>query len=207
MAGGVIGGLIAFAWHAPGGPKTWDDVRSWATFFVLPLGFSVAAYELNLQRRLQFDGQAARQEATDDLLDRQRREMTRTELARQREQAERVTVYWYPSADDLAEVHNKSKRPITRIAAEVTVALPEGGMVTHHANACTKLDSEPAFPTASARPGVMSLIPPGSEGEFRFPYSGDDQDARLLVRFCDDAGQRWQLDHLMHLELVPDNDW
>ena len=205
VVGGVIGGLIGFAWHAPGGPKTWNDVRSWATFVVLVLGFSVAAFELNLQR-VQFARQAARQEVTDDLLDRQRREMTRTELARQREQAERVTVYWYPS-DDLAEVHNKSKRPITRIAAEVTVTLPDGGMVTHHANACTKLDFEPAFPAGSARPGVMSLIPPGSEGEFRFPYSGDDQDARLLVRFCDDAGQRWQLNHLMHLEPAPDNDW
>ena len=61
VAGGVIGGLIGFAWHAPGAPKSWDDVRSWATFVVLVLGFSVAAYELNLQR-LQFARQAERQE-------------------------------------------------------------------------------------------------------------------------------------------------
>lgn len=40
LAAAATGGLIGFAWHAPGRPGTWDDVRNLATFGVVTGGFS-----------------------------------------------------------------------------------------------------------------------------------------------------------------------
>jgi len=44
-------------------------------------------------------------------------------------------------------------------------------------------------------------------GECRFLNYGNHEHARLVVRFYDDAGKRWQLDHYMHLEPAPDDSW
>ncbi len=210
VAGGVIGGLIGFAWHAPGGPKTWNDVRSWATFVVLVLGFSVAAFELNLQR-VQFARQAARQEVTDDLLERQRREIIQTELARQRKQAERVTVEWVKAPGyglTEARINNGSHRPITKIAAGIAIPLPDGGVETQGSDGWTLFDSLGQERHASrTQRDVLSVILAKEMGLCSFRHGGGQKDARLLVRFCDDAGQRWQLDNDMHLEAAPDSDW
>lgn len=212
VAGGVIGGLIGSAWPEHGRMTTWGDVRAWATFVVLVLGFSVAAYELNLQR-VQFARQAARQEPADDLLERQRREMTQTEMARQRKQAERVTVYWIRSgagayAETQARVINASRRPITKIAAGVRVPLPDGGMETHTAAGWALTDDHgQTLPSKLAAPGVLSVITPGATGLCNLLHGGDHNDGRLVVRFIDDAGTRWQLDHYMHLEPAPEDGW
>ena len=206
VVGGVIGGLIGFAWHAPGGPKTWNDVRSWATFVVLVLGFSVAAFELNLQR-VQFARQAARQEVTDDLLERQRREIMQTELARQREQAEHIALTWVKpmgSTGTDAKVCNDSRRPITTITARVVVRLPDGGLSTHSAAGWTLIGDQSRFPPEL---DYLPVITPGAAAEFHLPHGGDGAAPRLVARFDDDAGRRWQLDNYMHLEPAPDNDW
>jgi hypothetical protein len=209
VAGSVLGGLIGFAWHAPGRPSTWEDVRNWVTFGVLVLGFSVAAYELNLQR-VQFARQAARQEARDDLLEGQRREMAQTELARQREQAENVTVEWEApprSAETKGKVINLSPRPITKIAAGVTFPLPDGGTETNTAGPWTFFLDHRHEKSVPAESGVLTALRPNAMGVCSLLHGGDREKARLVVRFYDDAGRRWQLDHYMHLEPAPDDGW
>jgi hypothetical protein len=179
------------------------------TLAVLVGGFSVAAYELNLQR-IQFTRQADRQEASDDLLDRQRREMTQTEMARQREQAEHVNIEWvtFPGrADTEGTVTNNSRRPITKIAAGVAVPLPDGGTETHSAAGWQLYNDQSTFTTGPAASGVLPVITPGETAACSLTHGGDGEGARLLVRFYDDAGRRWQLDHYMHLEPAPDDGW
>ena len=206
VVGGVIGGLVGSAWPEHGRMTTWGDVRAWATFVVLVLGFSVAAYELNLQR-IQFARQAARQEASDDLIERQRREMTQTEMVRQRDQAEDIAVEWQiplGSTATVGRVRNASRRPITKIAAWVAVPLPNGGTDSHGADRWTV--SVQGRPTAGgSESGVLSVLAPGAEGRCVLPHGSDGEDARLVVRFSDDAGRRWELDDYMHLEPAPDD--
>jgi hypothetical protein len=125
VAGGVIGGVIGFVWHAPGRPATWEDIRNWATFVVLVLGFTVAAYELNLQRR-QFAEEARRNRGRDDLLDRQRRELQQTERLRQRMQAERIMLKVATDSD--AYVYNNSRRPIRDVTCGIESRMPDGDM-------------------------------------------------------------------------------
>lgn len=119
LAGGVVGGLIGFAWHAPARPATWSDIRDWATAAAVVLGFPALLYQLNLQR-LQFADEARRNLARDDLLDRQRRELEQRERLRNREQAEEVNLRWLPSDQaSTADVTNGSRRPIRDVACQL----------------------------------------------------------------------------------------
>ena len=47
----VIGGALGFAWHAPGHPSTWTDVRTWAGFGIVIIGAAIALTQMDLQRR------------------------------------------------------------------------------------------------------------------------------------------------------------
>jgi hypothetical protein len=38
----VIGGVIGFAWPAPGHPTTWTDIRTWVCFAVATIGVTIA---------------------------------------------------------------------------------------------------------------------------------------------------------------------
>jgi hypothetical protein len=131
LAGGVIGGLIGFVWHAPGRPTTWSDVRDWATAVAIVLGLPALLYQLNLQR-LQFADEAKRNVARDDLLDRQRRELQQSERLRDRVQAEGVDLTWHDiarrraatgdvttSQASTARVTNNSRRPIRDVACQL----------------------------------------------------------------------------------------
>jgi hypothetical protein len=57
--------------------------------------------------------------------------------------------------------------------------------------------------------GQAQLIRAGQTFGFRFPFPFvDHPDARMKVRFTDDAGLHWQIDHDMHLEkLEHRDDW
>jgi hypothetical protein len=214
LAGGVIGGLIGYKWHAPGRPSTWANIRAWATLAVLVLGFTVAAYELNLQRR-QFADQARRSIARDDLLDRQRRELQDREQLRQREQAEEINLTWTRDGPgSFAQVINDSRRPIRDITCQIKPST----------------DSKPPVPAERAAemvcapritPGDAWMMPPDGvpEGDyvpvirgsrragFGFISIKPEQDgSRLLTRFTDDAGLHWELDNYLHLERIPGRD-
>ena len=129
-AGCVLGGFIGFIWHAPGRASTWTDVRGWATFAVVVLGFLVAGYELDLQRR-QFAEQAKRNKPRDALLDGQLREVEQRELARERDQADAVDLdQWHPKnvlvlsnplihPGTILMAYDKSTRPVRDVACRV----------------------------------------------------------------------------------------
>jgi hypothetical protein len=119
LAVATAGAAFGFAWHAPGRPSTWADIRSWGTFAAVVLGFTVAALELNLQRHT-FETEARRNVARDELLDQQRRELGDAQRLREREQAEGIDLTYddmqAEQGKSLAVVINDSRRPIYDIA-------------------------------------------------------------------------------------------
>ena len=78
-----------------------------------------------------------------------------------------------------------------------STATARGPFFFHHT------DDEPV----PAVPGPLATLRPEAKGECSFLHHGDREDARLVIRFHDDAGKRWQVDHYMHLELAPDDEW
>jgi hypothetical protein len=214
-AGGVIGGIIGFAWHAPGRSTTWGDIRDWATAAAVVLGFPALLYQLNLQR-LQFAGEAKRNIARDDLLDHQRRELQRNEHLRQREQAEAVDLIWSAGGQNAsaAEVTNGFRRPISNVACQLDRG--HGRMLRPervNEMAYYAASGLPAGPVP-AREGVtenwrVANIRPGRQFIYVFGVSRNvDPTYLLLVRFTDDAGLHWELDHHLHLMRLDDrSDW
>jgi hypothetical protein len=219
LAGGAIGGLIGFAWHAPGHPSTWDDIRSWATLAVLVLGFTVAAYELNLQRR-QFADQARRSIGRDALLDGQLRELQqRAELTR-REQAEAIGLglgQTSPSVSGgtpeyLATVQNGSRRLIRDVTCRL---LPGDHRDAQSAKTVGQLanagSASPIAPPTliNTRPGHHArIIRSGQTCGFAFNCEpATAPDAQVIARFTDDAGIHWQISPDLHLEDLDQRDW
>lgn len=212
-AGCILGGFIGFIWHAPGRASTWADARGWATFVVVVLGLSVAAYELNLQRR-QFAEEAKRNTARDDLLDRQRHELQVQERLREREQAERVDLTWSNSASgSYAELVNDSRRPLRDVACQFE---PGQGRAPVHAERAGELKPYTRDGTTGwipvKRGGVngwrLPTVRGGGRAGFDVPARRDQNGGRLTVRFADDVGLLWQLDHDLHLvRLDSRDDW
>jgi len=55
---------------------------------------------------------------------------------------------------------------------------------------------------------VIQVIRPQEIADCLFePYQIQGETRRLVVRFHDDAGRRWQLDEFMHLERAPNDGW
>jgi hypothetical protein len=213
VVGGVVGGLIGFVWHAPGRPSTWADVRDWATAVAIVLGFPTLLYQLNLQR-LQFAGEAKRNIARDDLLDRQRRELQQSERLRNREQAEDADLTWHfeGQASSTANVTNNSRRPIRDVACQFDrghggpLLRPEKvGAITQFSNGTAVLIEATEGVTDRWR---VANIRSGETFVFTFGVSRDSDPAgRILVRFTDDAGLHWELDHHLHLVMLDDREW
>jgi hypothetical protein len=216
LAGGVIGGFIGFAWHAPGRPTTWSDIRDWATAVAIVLGLPALLYQLNLQR-LQFADEAKRNVGRDDLLDRQRRELQQSERLRNREQAEDVNLTWkYDGQASAADVNNGSRRPIRDVACQ----LKQG-----HAGPLLRPEKVSELTRFSGGGPVSEMLVPAEDGVtdgwrvanirsgetfvFKFGVSrrGADSAYLMLVRFTDDAGFHWELDHHLHLMQLDDRDW
>jgi hypothetical protein len=120
LAGALIGIAIGYAVRTPGRASTWSDIRAWATFAVLVAGFSVAAYQLNLQR-LQFAEQSRRSKQRDDLLAGQLRELQQREMSSRRQQAEsvRLTGVAWPDREAVTHLTNESTRPIRDVASRL----------------------------------------------------------------------------------------
>jgi hypothetical protein len=204
-AGAVLGGAAGFLWHAPGRTSTWDDVRSWLTFAVIVLGFTVAAYELNLQRR-QFAEEFSRHAARDELLDGQLRELADRQRSAEREQAESIDLTWNDPDDDrgssVVVVINGSRRPIRSVTC---VVYPESSDRTLPPSGCAEMYPPTherhgwAFPspTGSESPMIYALRAGGRAG-FKFPRSKQEL-LEAEVQFNDDAGLRWVLNNELHL--------
>jgi hypothetical protein len=225
LAGGVIGGLIGFAWHAPGRPSTWADVRDWLTTAAIVLGFPALLYQLNLQR-LQYADEAKRNVGRDDLLDRQRRELQQRAATEERKQADAVEFSWQ-QATPLAEtpeqgpieyvwmgvVRNGSRRPIRDAVCRIQPhpaqdfdwgAQGVGELVNvgmgSNANALVfkapKLGDRVPLIRAGESFGFKTSIPAADHGA-----------ARMKIRFTDDAGMHWDVDPDLHLEKLDARDW
>ena len=139
----VIGGAIGFAWHAPGKPGTWDDIRTWVGFAVVVIGIVIALVQLDMQRRQLagqqsvLEGEVERNKRRDVLLDGQLRELEQRARSLDRQQAE--SIGFRPSSFDervpdsqppmtrnlhMADVQNDSPRPIRDVTCRIE---PEPG--------------------------------------------------------------------------------
>jgi hypothetical protein len=200
----AAGGVIGFILHAPGRPSTWTDARDWLTSAVLILGFPAAVYQLYLQRR-QFADEAKRNAARDDLLDRQRRELQQAEQLRQRAQAEGIRFRWiYGRIGSTAQVENGSRRPIANITCQLD--LDQGGTMLSPRGVSDIVEftggGSATVPAECVSDGCsVAVMRHGDRASFEFEASRRDHpNGRMLVRFTDDAGLHWELDHHGHLE-------
>ena len=201
----MLGGAAGFLWHAPGRGSTWNDVRAWATFAVIVLGFAVAAYELNLQRR-QFAEEFSRRSARDELLDGQLRELADRQRSAEREQAESIDLTWDDLDDDpggsLVVVINGSRRPIRSVRC---VVYPESSDRTLPPSRCAEMNPPTlerggwTFPDPTGAGGSMIYaLRAGGRAGFKFPQSRQEL-LEAEVQFNDDAGLRWVLNNELHL--------
>jgi hypothetical protein len=96
---------------------------------------------------------------------------------------------------------NGSRRPIRDITARIDPA-----------------DGDGLMPPAKARverggakwgnSTVLALIRAGHEGSFYFTVTFTEHpQATILLRFTDDAGLHWQIDHNLHLQKLELRDW
>jgi hypothetical protein len=214
-AGCILGGFIGFVWHAPGRASTWTDARGWATFAVIVLGFLVAGYELDLQRR-QFAGEVERNKRRDDLLDGQLRQLHQAERFRERAQAEEVDFVWghEDQNSSFARVTNNSPRPIRRITCRAESR--DGSSTPTQPDTASEMVSFEMpggrqswifRPGPSPADGVVTMIKSASRGGFIFRGVRYDAEAtRLITRFTDDAGLHWDLDSDLHLAGLDNRD-
>ena len=207
----VLGGFIGFALHAPGRASTWTDVRTWGTFAVLVLGFSLAAYELNLTRR-QFGEEAKRNQGRDELLDLQRSELRVTQRVRERMQAESVRLPGVFGPDEgVAHLINESARPIRNVTCALDPG--DGERITPYSVEISRdspfREGQVVFLPVNglSEDGRMALILPGRAIRVTFRRGAPDPNGRrILARFTDDAGLHWQLDNHMHLVPLDSRD-
>lgn len=221
LAGIVLGGAAGFILRAPGRASTWADVRAWVTFAVVLVGVPTALIQLNLQR-LQLRSQqqvisdeADRNKRRDRLLDGQLRELEQRAQVLERQQADAVEFSSEPGASvpgtadpskvvHMAVVENGSPRPIRDVVCRMR---PDSAQdYDCEATVVAELAGTPPF-RSPRQGGQAQLIRAGLVFGFRFPFSVVDYpDARMKVRFTDDAGLHWQIDHDLHLEKLDNRD-
>jgi hypothetical protein len=187
----------------------------------------IQSSRLGLQEQ-QFEEQRTINRKRDELLDKQIRESEQRARTFDRQQAEAIdlkpgsTTRPVPgynlepqgSAHD-ADVANESGRPIRNIAcriqaspgADLEKARLAGVYFTFPA-VTFSTGQRPASRAleATERPRIP-LLRAGETGSFVFAVSAtEDPDARVTLRFTDDAGLHWQIDHDLHLEKLDNRD-
>jgi uncharacterized membrane protein len=216
LAAAVIGAAFGFAWHAPGRPKTWTDIRTWGTFAVVVAGFTVAAIELNMQR-IQFAAEVVRSKARDRLIDDQHKELQDAQLLRERELAERVDLTFDDMSErqgsSLAVVINNARRPIRDVAVQC-YETPDGAVLpADQYGDVVKIGVDGqeiwTFASPTAKPGWRrEVIRAGTRAGYIFSFVKDDKpQVRAAVRFTDDRGLHWELAQDLHLKKLNDRDW
>jgi hypothetical protein len=229
---GMVGGMAGFAWHAPGKPATWNDIRSWATFAVVVLGFTIAAVELNLQRlqlrdqHVVMQSEAWRNERRDELLDGQLAELQQRAALAERAQADMIQVSMQAAdpvgqteegkaagAVSMAIIANASGRPIRKVVARFQRTwLDKFGsraeFVAELIDIALESGIEISKPTAMKPVDKARLLRPGQRIGM---ISGIPVESFGLVgakvRFTDDAGAHWEIDPDLHLAKLSSRDW
>ena len=188
----------------------------------------VQSSRLELQER-QFEEQRTINRKRDELLDKQIRESEQRARTFDRQQAEAIdlkpgstmrTVPGY-APNSLAKVHdadvaNESRRPIRNVACRIE-ASPGSGL--QEARLAGVYFTIPAMtlPSGAGRPAgraletaetpSIPLLRAGETGSFVFAVSTEqDPEAQVRLRFTDDAGVHWQIDHNLHLEKLDNRD-
>jgi hypothetical protein len=178
--------------------------------------------QVNLQsQQLEDQRQANAKQA--QVLDAQLREMQQRAEAIERQQADatRLTPTWWsgqvpgirakPGPNvHMARVENRWHRPITNVVCRILPAPGDAMRVAALVGRMLKSDPPPGPPPGlgprwvlvdQAEDTTVALVRPGEGAGFVFIYeAGQYPDARMTVRFTDDAGLHWQINHDEHLE-------
>jgi hypothetical protein len=207
------------------GQINWGDFPTWVAVVVAAAGGTVALIQLRLQRKQleeqskTLEGEIARNKRRDELLDGQLQELKERADDRAREQVDRiiVSVDEAPLTLDPAErvtiqamVENQSPRAITHVRAGYVEALPSGGDTTRHPRDWYGSDHGKDWVVRDT--DTLSVLKPESTAGCTFPglLCPHIQEAeRVHFRFYDDAGRRWDVSGLMHVDRapVPNGDW
>jgi hypothetical protein len=125
-----------------------------------------------------------------------------------------------PAADGdawMANVANGSRRPIRNVTGKIEAA--PGTPLKQAVLAGIWSDLPPSALAFSSTPTRSLINPPerpdiplirsGHTGALIFPIGFSlSEDARMTIRFTDDAGLHWQIDHDLHLEKLDNRaDW
>jgi uncharacterized membrane protein len=224
----VLGGAAGFAWHAPGRPSTWTDVRTWAGFGIVIIGAGIALTQMDMQRRQLrsqqrvLEGEVERNKRRDALLDGQLRELEQRARTLDRQQAEAVDLKLSSNAEKVpgseppsqhrvhvAEVANNSRRPIRDVSCRIE---PEPGDGPYGSRR-TGVYALSEMPASRVRIGLsdgthIPLLRADVAGAFVFAVDTKEHPIpRTTLRFTDDAGLHWQINHDLHLEQLPGRDW
>lgn len=189
----------------------------------------VQSSRLELQER-QLEDQRKINQKRDELFDKQLRESEQRTIIIERQQAEMIELEPAPTSRQIpgldpatdktawaADVVNRSPRPIRDVAIRIEARSGAPAQEASLSDVYAEFSPSPLAP-----PGVgsralidpperprIALIRAGGTGAFLFPVGARlNPDARLTLRFTDDAGLHWQVDHNLHLEKLPDRaDW
>ena len=189
----------------------------------------VQSSRLELQER-QFEEQRPINRKRDELLDKQIRESEQLARTLERQQAEAIDLkpgsttrpvpgYDVESQGSVhdADVFNESRRPIRNVACRIEVSLGAGlqearlGGVYFTIPVITFSGGGPVRPASrgleAAEKPTIPLLRAGETGSFVFAVGAEqDPEARVTLRFTDDAGLHWQIDHDLHLEKLDNRD-
>jgi hypothetical protein len=192
----------------------WGNVPAWLALTVATAAATVGLLQLRQQSNT-LRGEVERNKRRDELLDGQLQEVQQRADDRPREQAESIDVSW---VEDTRRglIHNRSRRPITKVVSRIVETLSDGSQVLHQPEFWEVKEPlgddynvrYPHDPVPELRPSATA------KGFYKFTdlawvkfRKKERKDWRLAARFYDDAGRRWQLDQYMHLEPAPDDDW
>lgn len=217
--------LFGKPWHLP---PAWGDIPTWLAFIAASAAAVAALIQLSRQQK-QITEEAARNEKRDKLLDSQLVEAAERMKAYRRQQAEQIILTGFrvrPSRDGnpgrpgSCQVANESGRPIRDVTCRASV----DGNLSLPTEFRIEAEFFPAIGSAATASTTSYL--PADDGTFdlgtgsylhllanqiiRVGFPADTADAgnvRYLIRFADDAENRWQLDADMHLTVPPDSDW
>jgi hypothetical protein len=189
---------------------------------------SKLAEQVDLQRDQLKDQQEANRKQA-QVMDAQLREMQQRAEAYERQQADAITLSpqrWGSRVPGLREgqgpsvhmarVTNQWHRPIRNVVCRIQ---PAPGDPMHEAclvGQVVRLSPSPVaaghVPTERigdvAEDTKMDLVRPDAAVVFVFMYEiAQYLDARMTLRFTDDAGLHWQIDHDQHLEKLDSRDW
>jgi hypothetical protein len=210
---GLAGFLIALLifgspWHLP---PDWGDIPTWIAVAVASIGGGIALSQLR-QQQMVIQGEIARNQKRDDLVDGQLRELADRERSRHREQAELIDTAWHDPESvpgtSVVLVINNSHRPVRNATCQLfpdesgDPVDPDYGMEMNLVRFPVEEWVLPDKP-AVADKTIESLRGGGRAGFVFLTTRADSPGGYAKVVFTDDATRIWAL--YSDLSLSPAN--